>query len=361
MFAWAEHGFELAGEARHGQEALDLCERLQPDIIVTDIVMPVMDGLRLTRMLKERKPEYQVILLTCHSEFDYAREALSLGASDYLLKGTFRDQDLLNALNRAKGRIPASRVQERVETANAEVMMNLPPLRKSEAVHPKALKNKHSQGKFAAAAEHDLESLEKPHGQTMGAETLQGQAKMGAHGRQCRTPVYGQETLASIHGRGSVEAAAAPGQEKEQQQTAMYGQDKTGGSGGQKRTEARGHELPVAGHSLDQDDGKRYEIRHALHFIQAHLAEPFDLPVVAGHVGLSANYFGTLFRREIGERFQDYVKRQRLEKAAHLLRNSPLKVYEVAAEVGFPNYRYFTDVFFQQYGRSPREFRSSHG
>lgn len=304
MFAWAEHGFELAGEARHGQEALDLCDRLQPAIIVTDIVMPVMDGLKLTRLLKERKPDYQVILLTCHSEFDYAREALSLGASDYLLKGTYRDQDLLNALNRAKGRIPVIPVSRE-----------------------QGMETEHKKRKPATA--HGLENI----------DAARGLGKMNG-------AAYDQKSI-----------GAAQGQEEWME--SVQGLEKLIANGQWRTRETHGWE--EAEHAHSQDDGKRYEIRHALRFIQAHLAEPFDLPVVAGHVGLSANYFGTLFRRETGERFQDYVKRQRLEKAAHLLRNSHLKVYEVAAEVGFPNYRYFTDVFFQQYGRSPREFRSSHG
>lgn len=232
LFDWETHGYELAGEARHGQEALELCERLQPGIVVTDIVMPVMDGLRLARLLRDRQPALPVILLTSHREFDYARQALALGVSDYLLKGTFRDGELLAALDKAKARIPAP---------------------------------------------------------------------------------------ASVPASASVsddDAAAA---------------------------------------------AKRYEIRQAEAYIDERLGEPFDLTAVAAHVGLSPNYFGMLFRKVTGESFPEYVKRKRLDQAAYLLRHSPLKVYEVAAAVGFPNYRHFTEVFCRRFGRSPREFRGGHG
>lgn len=102
LFPWIEHGFELMGEAENGQEALSLCRRLKPDIVITDITMPVMDGLAFFRILKEELPVTQVILLTCHSDFEYAREALRLGAVEYLLKVTMDPSELLNALMYAK-------------------------------------------------------------------------------------------------------------------------------------------------------------------------------------------------------------------------------------------------------------------
>lgn len=102
LFPWKEHGFELMGEAENGEEALLLCRRIKPEIVITDITMPVMGGLELLRMLKEELPEAKVILLTCHSDFEYAREALRFGAVEYLLKVTLEPEELLNALRNAK-------------------------------------------------------------------------------------------------------------------------------------------------------------------------------------------------------------------------------------------------------------------
>lgn len=104
-FPWELHGFELAGEARHGLEALSLFESLRPDVVLTDVAMPFMDGLELTRKLKEQAADAQVVLLTCHSEYDYVRDALRLGACDYLVKGTYRESDLLEALQRARSKM----------------------------------------------------------------------------------------------------------------------------------------------------------------------------------------------------------------------------------------------------------------
>lgn len=102
LFPWEAHGFELAGEASNGEEALRFCRGFTPDVVVTDITMPVMDGLALFRTLREEYPATLVILLTCHSEFAYAREAVKLGAVEYLVKVTMDDDDLGHALEKAK-------------------------------------------------------------------------------------------------------------------------------------------------------------------------------------------------------------------------------------------------------------------
>ena len=101
LFAWEKHGTEWIGEAENGEEALRLCRSLAPDIVITDITMPVMNGLELFRSLKAELPHVQVILLTCHSDFAYAKEAVKLGAVEYLVKVAMDDRDLEAALRLA--------------------------------------------------------------------------------------------------------------------------------------------------------------------------------------------------------------------------------------------------------------------
>lgn len=83
---WAKLNCVVAGEAANGEEGLALARSLQPDIIITDIRMPRMDGLTMVRTLREEGCEAKVIILTAYSDFDYARNALRLGVTDYLLK-----------------------------------------------------------------------------------------------------------------------------------------------------------------------------------------------------------------------------------------------------------------------------------
>jgi two-component system response regulator DesR len=81
-----EADFEVAGAATNGREALELCERLQPDIVLTDIEMPLMTGLELAAQLKERRMAAKVIVLTTFGRSGYLRRALEAGVRGYLLK-----------------------------------------------------------------------------------------------------------------------------------------------------------------------------------------------------------------------------------------------------------------------------------
>lgn len=96
---WAAAGFKFCGEASDGEIALPLIEENKPDILVTDIKMPFMDGLQLSRLVRERMPWVKIIFLSGHDEFEYAQAAVKLGATEYLLK-PISSGDLLKALKR---------------------------------------------------------------------------------------------------------------------------------------------------------------------------------------------------------------------------------------------------------------------
>jgi NarL family two-component system response regulator LiaR len=91
---------KLVGEAGDGEEAIHLCERLQPDVVLMDLLMPKMDGVTATRIIKERWPRVQVIALTSFKEKEYVEGALKAGANGYLLKNVSAEE-LVNAVRRA--------------------------------------------------------------------------------------------------------------------------------------------------------------------------------------------------------------------------------------------------------------------
>jgi two-component system, response regulator YesN len=83
---WVGSGFEFCGEAADGEMALPLLRTTQPDVLITDIKMPFMDGLQLSKIVRERMPWVKIVILSGHDEFEYAQEAIKLGVTDYLLK-----------------------------------------------------------------------------------------------------------------------------------------------------------------------------------------------------------------------------------------------------------------------------------
>ncbi|MBD2867371.1 response regulator [Paenibacillus arenilitoris] len=109
LFPWEECGAVLIGEAGNGEEALQQIESQAPDVVVTDITMPIMDGITLIRELRRRHPAVQIILLTCHSDFRYVQEALRLGALEYLLKVSMDEVEMKQALEKVRAAIAKDR------------------------------------------------------------------------------------------------------------------------------------------------------------------------------------------------------------------------------------------------------------
>jgi two-component system response regulator YesN len=109
MLNWEQFGFRLVGTARNGQQGYELCKRIQPELVITDIEMPRMTGLELAEKLKREFPEMRIILLTCYDRFEYALGAIKLKADDYIVKGGADHEELLAALSRQREALIAER------------------------------------------------------------------------------------------------------------------------------------------------------------------------------------------------------------------------------------------------------------
>lgn len=83
---WQSHGYEFCGEASDGELAFPMIQKLKPDIVITDIKMPFMDGLVLSRLIKKELPWIEIIILSGYEEFEYAKEAIKIGVAEYLSK-----------------------------------------------------------------------------------------------------------------------------------------------------------------------------------------------------------------------------------------------------------------------------------
>ncbi len=107
MIDWGKEGFEIVGEATNGKEALQLMESLEPHIVITDIVMPQLDGVDFSEALHNLYPQVQIIILSGYDKFEYVKQTLLNGAVDYVLKPTLTPEELLAVLEKATGRIPS--------------------------------------------------------------------------------------------------------------------------------------------------------------------------------------------------------------------------------------------------------------
>ena len=108
LMDWTSLGYELVGTASNGQEALAIIEETCPDVVITDICMPLMDGFELSQAIYEFDPTIKIIFISGHDKFDYAQNAIRLNIQEYLLK-PITPTDIQAALSRVSQNLDAQR------------------------------------------------------------------------------------------------------------------------------------------------------------------------------------------------------------------------------------------------------------
>lgn len=109
LLDWESEGFQIVGEASNGKDALDMVKQLEPNLILTDIVMPVMSGEELVKVVKSLYPEIEIVVLSSYGEFEYVRSTFQNGVADYLLKPKLDANSLLAVLKKTVQGMPAFR------------------------------------------------------------------------------------------------------------------------------------------------------------------------------------------------------------------------------------------------------------
>ena len=112
---WDQFGYRFVGEAADGEMALPLIRKTKPDVLITDIKMPFMDGLSLSKIVSKEFPRMKIIIISGYDDFEYARQAIEVGVDQYLLKPVTR-MKLKNVLLELKDKIEQDQEQEDYRT-----------------------------------------------------------------------------------------------------------------------------------------------------------------------------------------------------------------------------------------------------
>ncbi|AOZ93784.1 response regulator [Paenibacillus crassostreae] len=127
---WEQEGFEYCGDASDGEVALPLIEQWMPDILITDIKMPFMNGLELSSIIRKRMPDIKIMILSGHDEFQYAQSALRIGVDEYCIKPVSA-ADIIQQLHRISQKIDAER-EEKERIKNLTQMLATQKIRTQE-------------------------------------------------------------------------------------------------------------------------------------------------------------------------------------------------------------------------------------
>jgi len=325
--------------------------------------MPFMDGLTLSRIVKKTLPWIKIIILSGHDEFEYAKEAISIGVEEYLLKPV-SSQEMRKTLDKIARRIDD-------EKENLLSIENLKDQVRSSASYQAALKMAENVTVHDLAGEHDSSGFPEINGDLFLTRLRYAEKKdIDAIIREyTKTLDNNFDEMIAFFIFGEVVMAASKIVEDlggDMKEVAPFSLEK-----GVIRSliasrntfiEKLNDLLTAVIEYRNSHTGGRYRtvIVKAREYINGHYASgDISLYSTAAYVGISPNHLSTVFVQETGEKFIDYLTRIRLEKAKLLLQNTAMKSADIAFETGFNDPHYFSHIFKKNTGLSPREFRLS--
>lgn len=322
MIDWNRYGCELCGCAEDGTEGLKIVREKRPDVIFTDIKMSEMDGLSMIREVKAIVPHCKMIILSGYRNFDYAREAVQLGAFDFLLKPSNIKQ-INETLERAIGELQQMK-QNQLTVYREELLDGIGWGNKQMVekcldkicdfvMQPEFVLN-------AAAKEFFWDTIVAVN--------------------EIRVMELRAESKDSSFGEGDI------GRSRELIQNCDNIEDF----------------IDILRSVCYRWTGKinktmSLKVKNIIDYIDEHYAEQISLYDVSESIGVSTYYASRIFKQEIGKNFVDYLNEVRMEKAKLFLKDVQYKVYEVADLVGIYDAHYFSKIFKKYVGVTPSEYR----
>ena len=330
MTNWSEYDIHIVGEASNGQEALELIEQTDPDIVITDIKMPVMDGIELTCIIKQKYPHIQIVILSSYDDFDYVRETLKLGALDYILKAQMEYTELLNILGKAKELI-------------TDHTQPVPPPYSTEEIITPEIDYMHLGTLIEKLAFHEI-------GTWMERFIIQN-TTLSSHvlNRVCIDIFY-----YIMHKLDELGLCL----QEINQKKYIYFNDIENAHSCEELVSIFNNVL----HTIQQHitDAKQHHygatVKACIAFIHENYQNNISLSSASRYLHVNKSYLCELFKQQIGENFNDYLCKLRIEKAKEFLRKSGHTIYTVGSLVGYSNPSYFGKVFKNIVGITPSEY-----
>ena len=334
---WANYGFSVEEEASDGKEALRKLSSGHFDLVITDIKMPGMDGIEFLSELRFRKWDVCSILLSTHSDFEYAKQGIRLGAFDFITK-PLEDDVLSEALERAKKYLDEKnqqRIKGREERRLIEdSLTHFYPKKREERIADLILT-----GNLAALAEAEaaFSELAKLLDQDLfkTAKLLEIML-LNLSGAMYKAFSWLQKVEDAAFGNVLLHTNSLPNMKTEFLSRIL------------------GLITVIKKYELHRSESI---VRKTCQYITDHIDKDINLELVANEVHVSKDYLGKLFKQKTGVNFNDYLTKIKMEYAKHLLGTGEYKNYEVSEKLGYSSPDYFCRLFKNYTGHTPLQFR----
>lgn len=352
-FPWEKNGFTVCGEARDGEEALAQVIALAPDIALVDINMPIRDGLAFARDIREGNHSLKIVMLSGHSEFAYARQALHLGVSDYLLKPV-DDDALLQTLRELDAQLKREE-QQRLEMTRlrqqASDNRNAPLV----TLGPAILKKNLLQASMRVNLLMNMRTLNRDAAAAIVADAFD----------EAREEMIDQNTLAVfcmdlaslclelLDGMGIDENAVFP--DRSSQLADHVHTLRTSAE-----TEACAMDLltrTMDALAAGRNSKAEQLVLDVKSFVAKHMAdERLSVEYLSKNLFVQYSHLCHVFKRETGLTLNEYITAQRMEKARSLFDQGSQSVSDVATRVGYQDANYFGKLFKKHFGPAPSRY-----
>lgn len=339
---WAELGIEVVGTAANGYEAISLIQKEAPQLLLTDIRMPGLDGLELIGAAKEIVPRLKSIIISGFGEFEYAQKALKIGADDYLLKPIV-DEDLVNTANKLVCQVKLEE-KEKQEKKNNYLFKVI----QGEIVADKtSFDELQLNGKYAIICwESELESI--LHINEPGVRSLAGNLLFVEEAEQKKVFLQRLDVLFTekkIIGGGSSFSNDC------EELTSLYKQALMA-----KEQNKFGHGYGCLFHEHTQSP---IDMEEVFLYIKEHYQDAISLQSLATKFYISDSYFSRIFKQHTGKNFIEYLTEYRMQIAKDLLAYSSMKPSEVCKAVGYTDQRYFSQIFKKHTNMTPSLYKKA--
>lgn len=357
LIDYAALGYDQILSATKSSDALHLLRTQKPEALLSDIAMPGLSGLELLRLIREESIPTQVIFLSGFRSFDYAQEALSLGAKDYLVKPVDTDKlagDLKEIADRYQQLQTQQRLQRRLEniTRPNPVFTAVQTDDRPFSMICFHLTVDQQQSSLSAGLLH-FSALSKAESYCME--------------RGCTTFLKDDYLCVLVHGSDEEECRRLAGEisadcSRHVEKALSRPFNAVIYPGLLHRTQDIPEALQYCRQQLsipheDQhmDDSLIEKIRG---YIARHYGEDLSLEVMSSQFAMNPSYFSAFFHQKTGIKYKDYLTRIRITEAKRLLLKGDLRIYEVSQQVGFTDVRYFSQVFLKATGVLPKDYRN---
>lgn len=352
---WNTAGYEIIGTANDGEEALELIKSMDPDLVITDIKMPIMTGLELLEKVRvEKISDANFVILSGYNDFEYAKTAIRFGSIDYLVKPIDKEE-LLGVLERVRNTtVRVERQEEANSTTGTDSYVKefLSSLEKSGNSPDEISSSTEIKKDLMDELLHAIETNQKDKIEEFSEEFF-------------AYTTHSEEHLVRLAINyvifGLLHLAVAIDSDINQKEILTNILSSTLDSDAHTETDSSNITSAFLefGEYLVQLRGNQSQNSLSLveEDIRTRYMENLTLKELGKKYFINSAYLGQIFKKQYGESFKDYLNRVRMIKAEELLLNSDLKIHDIAEQVGYGDVDYFINRFILYAGCTPAKFR----